>query len=53
VAGEWFYPDTPVSSANKTEILLKVALSTINPYYKTHQIQYTIKYTFNDEEIKI
>jgi hypothetical protein len=35
VAGQWFSPGTPVSSANKTdrhditEILLKVALSTL------------------------
>ena len=29
-AGWWFSPGTPVSSTNKTEILLKVALSTIN-----------------------
>ena len=34
--GQWFSPDTPVSSTNKTdhhdisEILLKVALNTIN-----------------------
>jgi hypothetical protein len=38
--GQWFSPDTPVSSTNKTdlhgitEILLKVALNTIT--YKTH-----------------
>jgi len=41
VAGWWFCPGTPVSSNNKTdhhgitEILLKVALSTINP---THPV---------------
>jgi hypothetical protein len=35
--GQWFSPGTPVSSTNKTdrhditEILLKVALNTINP----------------------
>ena len=29
-AGLWFSPGTPVSSTNKTEILLKVALNTIN-----------------------
>jgi hypothetical protein len=35
MAGQWFFPGTPVSSTNKfdrldkTEILLKVALSTI------------------------
>ena len=40
-AGRWFFPGPPVSSTNKTdrhditEILLKVALSTINP---TNQI---------------
>jgi hypothetical protein len=28
-AGQWFSPGTPVSSANKTEILLKVMLNTI------------------------
>ena len=28
--GRWFSPGTPVSSINKTEILLKVALNTIN-----------------------
>jgi len=28
-AGRWFSPGTPVSSTNITEILLKVALSTI------------------------
>ena len=28
--GRWFSPDTSVSSSNKTEILLKVALNTIN-----------------------
>jgi hypothetical protein len=27
--GWWFSPDPPVSSTNKTEILLKVALNTI------------------------
>jgi len=37
VTGQWFPPGTPVSSTNKTdrhditEILLKVAVSTINP----------------------
>ena len=37
VTGQWFFPGTPVSSNNKTdshdiaEILLKVALNTINP----------------------
>jgi len=37
VAGQWLSPDTLVSSTNKTdhhdiaEILLKVALNTINP----------------------
>jgi hypothetical protein len=42
MAGPWFSPDTPVSSTNKsdwhyiTEILLKVALSTIN---QTNQIK--------------
>jgi hypothetical protein len=36
VIGQWFSPDTPVSSTNETdrhditEILLKVALNTIN-----------------------
>jgi hypothetical protein len=36
MAGQWFSPGTPVSSTNKTdchditEILLKVALNTIN-----------------------
>ena len=30
VAGWWFSPGTPVSSTNKSEILLKVALNTIN-----------------------
>jgi len=35
--GAWFSPDTPISSTNKTdhhditEILLKVALNTIDP----------------------
>jgi len=42
-AGEWFSAGTPVSSANKTdghditEILLKVALETINPTPIWHQ----------------
>jgi hypothetical protein len=30
VAGWWFSPGTPVSSTNKSEILLKLALNTIN-----------------------
>ena len=29
VTGRWFSPSTPVSSTNKTEILLKVALNII------------------------
>jgi len=39
VTGCWFYPGTPISSTNKsdhhniTEILLKVALNTINKPY--------------------
>ena len=38
--GRWFSPSTPVSSTNKTdrhditEILLKVALNTITPFFK-------------------
>jgi hypothetical protein len=40
VTGQWFSPDTPVSSTNKTdrhdrtEILLKVALNTIFQEFK-------------------
>jgi hypothetical protein len=43
VTGQWFSPDTPVSSTNKTnrhditEILLKVALNTIIQLNPTHQ----------------
>jgi hypothetical protein len=42
--GQWFFPDTPVSSTNKTdchdltEILLKVALNTIKQANK-HQLR--------------
>jgi hypothetical protein len=32
VTGLWFTAGTPVSSTNKTEILLKVALNTINQH---------------------
>jgi hypothetical protein len=32
---QWFSPGTPVSSTNKTEILLKVALNTINHNHMT------------------
>ena len=48
--GRWFSPDTPVSSTNKTdrhdiqnvtEILLKVALNSIN------QTKYTVYYYMN------
>jgi hypothetical protein len=44
-AGRWFYPGTPVSSTNKTDhhyitdILLKVALNTINPNPGLHSIK--------------
>jgi hypothetical protein len=37
ITGRWFYPGTPVSTTNKadchniTEIMLNVALNTINP----------------------
>jgi hypothetical protein len=34
-----FYPGTPVSSTNKTKILLKVALDTINQPYSNGQKQ--------------
>jgi len=39
VTGQWFFPGTPSSSINKTdhhdinEILLKVTLITLTPYY--------------------
>jgi hypothetical protein len=42
VAGQWFYPGTPVSSTNEidcldiTEILMKVALNTIILYIVRH-----------------
>ena len=38
VCGWWFSPGTPVSSTNKTEILLKVALNTINPSNKHYNV---------------
>jgi hypothetical protein len=47
VAGQWIFPGTPISSTNKTgchditEILLKVALNTINQtnyYFHPHRI---------------
>ena len=44
VSGQWFSPGTPVSSTNKAdrhdiaEILLKVALNTMNPNPITYNI---------------
>ena len=43
-AGRWFSPGTQISSTNKTdhhnitEILLKVALNTINPHHSTRSV---------------
>ena len=37
-----FYPGTAVSSTNKTEILLKVALNTINQTNQPRQIKFLL-----------
>jgi hypothetical protein len=51
MAGWWIYPDTPVSSTNKTdchditaEILLKVALNaiTLTPNFLNGQLSYEV-----------
>jgi hypothetical protein len=52
VTDRWFSPNTPVSSTNKTdrhditEILLKVALNTINPFFNVYNIQTGIVYNY-------
>jgi hypothetical protein len=49
VAGRWFYPDTPVSSTNKTNrlnitiVLLKVALNTLNIAKPIYLYEYIIR----------
>jgi hypothetical protein len=51
-AGLWFYPVTPVSSTNKTdrhditEILLKVALSTIKQTNQSFNTEQFLSYKF-------
>jgi hypothetical protein len=64
VIGQWFSPDTPVSSTNNTdrhdiaEILLKVALNTIilTPELKEKQsstIRFSQKYVENYKYISV
>ena len=40
VAGQWYSLGTALSSTNKTEILLKVALNTHNPYNQLGRIHF-------------